>query len=650
MKKRIFKQQPIKNNFYKDHRKTIYRNRKHGTGKAAMLLIVSLLAGSIQPVHGREADVPASKVEKTEIAGAETVGTEVMEVGGTEAPRVVVTEIFHRHVGSTGVKGGCYQREIPHIHEGNEVDGGACFGKEVKHVHQGDAVSGTGCYTRPILHTHQGSEGNEGACYSAVYHTHENSCYKNEICTIRFNIGDLIESFTEECDTHGEVEFDRRSGTGSHKDCPVGEEELIFEYCPTCGPMSYSYHTYAVVICGVDDQQPIGYEKTCGMEEGDVEGYETGCSLEEGQTESYQRTCERKVDCYDRDCGLDEENPCGRLIVTNETNGKQEKVTISVKFEDLTGGKLVLAQDPFKWCNESGKSIGNGDQIEVEENGHYTVELKLQNRDVDESGLRSRVLVDNVLGKTSDAGQETPSPSASPSSEKGEEVSPSPEQTPSGGNSGVDGQDDKEDTPSPVPSAIPGSVPVLNTDDGNSKEDGAEESSLNGRKAVKASEQDEAEQKETERPSPRIAVKKKTTEKKLKEIMEPAPNLPEPKGVKRIKRFFSIPAVRIVTVAAGTLLLLAGLLLLLLYLRKSVRLYNDDGEGRWKYLGRLMVRLEEEGYAVTISEREEEKSYTNRYCIKPGLFRMGKGGQEIFVYKDNERASVSLAKEMVLVL
>lgn len=625
MKKRIFKQKPVKNNYNADRRKTIYRNTKHRAGKAAMVLVLSLLAGSIFPVYAQEA----------------------------KASKVVITEIFHRHVGTSSAKGGCYQVEIPHVHDGDEVHGGACFLGEREHVHQGDEASGTGCYTHPVLHTHQGNEGQEGACFRAVYHVHEDGCYKNEICTINYAKGDLIETFTDECDTHGETAFDKISGTASHKDCAVGVEEIIMEYCQICGPMSYSYHTYSTVVCGMDTQQPIGYEKICGKEEGDIEGYETGCGFTEGQTESYIRTCEKAVDGYERNCGLDENTPCGRMVVTNETDGEQEKVTVSVKFEDLSGGKLILDDDPFHWFDEKGKNIGNGDQIEVEENGNYTVELKLKNRDVDESGLRSSMLVDNVLEKSLDDGNQSPSPSASPSSGNGDGgTSPSPNQTPEGGDQGGDGTDDGEDDfPMPVPSVTPAPALSISPDQGD---DHADENATGRRRVAESSGQEEEEEaeeiEEKESPSPAITLKKEIGQKRSEEKMESAPVLPEVKEVSRIKDFFSIPAVRVITIAAGTLLLLAGLLLLLLYLRKSVRLYNDDGEGRWIYLGRLVVRQEEEGYAVTISEKAEEKAYTNRYCIRPGLFRLGKGEQEIFVYKDTERVSASLEKEMMVVL
>ena len=42
--------------------------------------------------------------------------------------------------------------------------------------------------------------------------------------------------------------------------------------------------------------------------------------------------------------------------------------------------------------------------------------------------------------------------------------------------------------------------------------------------------------------------------------------------------FFAQPAVKVITVTVSSLLLLSGLFALLFYLRRSVRVYNDDGE------------------------------------------------------------------------
>ena len=61
-----------------------------------------------------------------------------------------------------------------------------------------------------------------------------------------------------------------------------------------------------------------GYEKTCGKEENTIEGYETACGFEEGAVSGYQFSCEKKTEGYKRNCGLEDDEPCGRLVITND--------------------------------------------------------------------------------------------------------------------------------------------------------------------------------------------------------------------------------------------------------------------------------------------------------------------------------------------
>lgn len=124
----------------------------------------------------------------------------------------------------------------------------------------------------------------------------------------------------------------------------------------------------------------------------------------------------------------------------------------------------------------------------------------------------------------------------------------------------------------------------------------------------------------------------------------------EVKPVTDRRSFWKRPVVRLVSITLGSLLLFAGIFLLLFYLRRSVRLYNDNGEGKWLYLGRLLVHKEEEGYVVTIPEKLIEKAYTNRYEIRPGLFLLGKSEEELLVYGEERRAAVPLSREMIVML
>lgn len=577
---------------------------------------------------------------------AGVAGSGVPVYGQEAAGKVVVTDIYHIHRGNPSAKGGCYQEEIPHVHQGNEAQGGACYQTPVLHMHQGEETSGTGCYTHVVYHIHDGDEGRAGDCYSACYHTHEDSCYENKICTIRYTKGEVTGSSIQDCDEHGSYEHERAAGMAAHENCKAGDVEVQLEYCAGCGPMTYSYHTYKEAVCGTDTDQPVGYEKTCGKEENTIEGYETACGFEEGAVSGYQLSCEKKTEGYKRNCGLEDDEPCGRLVITNETIDRQETVTVSVRMEDLSGGKLILSDRPFVWYDETGKCIGDGKTIEVRQNGRYTAELRLQNKDVDEQGLKSSILVDNVLARTevspSPDSEKTPVPGSTPAaSPKKERPDPQPTEAPS------EKEPSGEENPSPLPTASP--TPTRQVPEAQ-----GEDHDLTGnahRPSEKRQEGQDPGGEMTGSLDKKAPVALKEIQKK--ELPQKMAALSVPGEIKKIgfwQRVFAIPEVRIIAIAAGVLLLISGLLLLLLFVCNSVRLYNDDGEGRFFYLGRCPIRLEEDGYAMTISEKAVEKSYTNRYCIRPGFFRLGKGEQEILVYKDTKRTGVALDREMIFMI
>lgn len=599
---------------------------KKETGKKALgiILLITVFATSAattMPVHGEES------LQKT-----------------------VVTEIYHKHIGNSGEKGGCYQQEIPHIHKGNEKEGGDCYQTEIKHVHQGDEASGTGCYSKTVYHTHQGDGQSEEGCYAAVYHTHEEACYADKICTIRYTKGDVIGTEIKECDAHGQSVHERAEGIGTHVNCGIGDEDVHLEYCKECGIMSYSYHDYQELVCGKDTETVEDYVVICGKDETTVEGYETGCGFEQGSVERYELSCEKKAEGYVRNCGLDEKTPVGKMIVTNETEGESEKVTISVRIEDLSGGKLLLDEPPFVWYDETGKKIGNGERIEVVKNGNYTAEVRLQNPDVDESGLRSNIAIDNVFRKESVSpspeAAKSPRPVASATPDAGKEKEEAPTEDPQ---PTKEPSDEGEEA---LPQKTPSPTPALTVDEGVDVGGGGNHRASGGAdKEIRDLTGEESNKGFTEETAGRKPViKKEVTKKEAKENMT---SLSEPVEVKKTgfwQRVFADPKVKIFSIAVGMLLLLVGLLLLLLYFLRSVKIYNDDGQGRFVKLGRCPIRLEEEGYAVTISEQIAEKAYTNRYCIKPGMFRLGKEQQEIMVYKDTKRVSAKLEKEMIFVI
>ena len=70
--------------------------------------------------------------------------------------------------------------------------------------------------------------------------------------------------------------------------------------------------------------------------------------------------------------------------------------------------------------------------------------------------------------------------------------------------------------------------------------------------------------------------------------------------------------------AVGGLVVLAGILLIILYYMQyhTLKLYNWDGK-RYCFLGRILIRKENDIYVVKIREHIWDISYTTRYLLVP---------------------------------
>ena len=750
MKKRVFK-----------HQKKIKAYKKRRLmGKAAVLAAsFGLMLGMSISVHGQE----------SRAAGQKTV----------------VSNIYHRHIGSAAVKGGCYSIAIKHTHQGSSQTGGACYGTSVTHSHTGSAAAGGGCYVVPVYHAHQGNQSSGGACYEAVTHSHSDVCYLSGTCTVQYTAGALLETYDDDCFQHQRTAHEKRQATAAHSSCGKGTIGVELKYCRACGYMSPTWHKFNNVVCGMDESTVTGYRLKCGKE-GTVERYNLGCGYQQGQVISYNLTCNKTVDGYERGCGLDESTPCGKVILTNETSGTGEKVAVSVRVEDLSGGKLTLGSQPYTWKDQNGNTLGSGSRIEVSENGTYEVTVRLENKDVDTSGLKASITVDNVKKPAPTAAPTarptaaptakptaaptvrptaaptakptaaptarptaaptarptaapTAKPTAAPTAEPTARPTAAPTAEPTAAPTAeptarptakptaaptVEPTAKPTTKPVPSPTVKPTEKPVVkptakpttaptavpappadtskkpssgNGHGGSDSENGSEggngstdSTSPENKKDTK----EEQENKEDDRKdegasfgkgnngkgnssdkrsgssdtgledaakgedeSPKLTVRIKKPVMKDTGSVQAAESRTENEIAYTIGKmpqrggFFAQPAVKVITVTVSSLLLLSGLFALLFYLRRSVRVYNDDGEGRLVYLGRCMVRFQEEGYAITITEKMIENSCTNRYCIKPGFFKIGKKeGQELIIYKEGKKTTAYLDKEMIVLI
>ncbi len=684
-------------------------------GKTAAFLTIILIAATVIPAYGEEGKMAES------------------------SSKTVVTNIYHRHIGNPGTLGGCYNIETGHTHLGDPVNGGGCYQLPVLHEHTGDENGGGGCYILPVYHKHKGDETNGGECYQETEHQHRDECFQSGRCTRTFVKGEEIRIYDAECFAHTLSPHVEAYCTIYHSECDLGVQNTVMDYCQLCGFMPQASHQYQKIICDKDTD----YIRVCGKEEDvDIDRYEASCGFRPGDVESYEPSCGITTDGYELGCGIREDEPLGRMILSWEAAEEGAKAVIRVRLEDLSGGKLMPEENPYIWQDQNGNGIGSGDSLVVEENGSYSVTVKLKNKDVDEAGLHSSILVDGILKQNptatpSKTPEETPSssplttpsqgpeagasvsPSGTPSQspEAGTSVSPSmmPSQSPEAGAS-TSPQQVPSSSPSAVPSAIPSSVPQASptpdgTGEGTSKatplvtpesskeqtggdnpsdsedgketlhgmSDGNDKKKEEGEKGTEqkdnSNKKDSGQDMENGRSRDKNGTKEieaitatpvpwsdKPMQKERQEVSA-AENQSSNQSVQKgelkkeigitgiIGRLLHLPAVKMITITTGMLLLATGVWFLLLYIRRSIKVYNDDGEGKMIYLGRCIVRQKAEGDVIVLTEEMLEKAYTNRYCLKPGLFMSGRReGQELIIYRGSEKQAVPFGKEMIVVI
>ena len=228
----------------------------------------------------------------------------------------------------------------------------------------------------------------------------------------------------------------------------------------------------------------------------------------------------------------------------------------------------------------------------------------------------------------------------------------------SGDGNGGSGEGDTGNEPEPVQTPSPVIEPVVMPSPSviPAVEEVIEQTPVRKKQTVIEAKASQAPEEDMTSPSP-SALPQTTLKPAVVEKVElpQAAAQPEDEGGEPLvlKRKWAVftPVIRMISITSGTLLLLAGMAVLLFYLRRSVRVYNDNGKGRMKYLGRAAVTLSEEGYYITITDKLMEHAATNRYCIRPDLFLIGKNSSwEICIVKDGKKKSVYLDKEMTFTI
>lgn len=556
-------------------------------------------------------------------------GSCMMEAAASEVipGNSTVTYVYHQHIGNSGKKGGCYTTPVCHVHEGNESEGGSCYKTPAYHAHEGNEETGGLCYGTPVLHMHTGSPENGGGCFAAIYHQHTESCY-DEVSSSEY--GCYVINWWDTSD--GDYE---------------GNDYKYYEM--SCGETIHGTnpgHRHTVLKCN-QESSIAGYTLGCGKTEKDIDSYQFDCEKLEGiSIDSYALSCGKTsetIDGYEIGCGKDEETPYGKITVAENQGGNKQETSMTVAFEDLSGGELQLADDPFVWYDQSGKKIGRGETLTVSENGGYIVRIGLINEDVDRESLKAEIKINSIVKSHQDNDHNNDDGSGGDDNGGGDDGSQGNED---GGQTQQTPEGQASPSPSAAPSATPSASPSLSK---TKKNDQISDGDSNGSGFNK-------EGKDFKIPVPSPGFRKQTETVKLPRKESSGEQLQKVGTVEQdsaggIRQIISSPVVQVISITAGMLLALAGFLLLCYLLLMSVRVYNDDGEGKLVYLGRCRVRLKEEGYAVEITDAMMEKTVTNRYCIKPGFFRLFKGeDEELLVCCNGKKVSVSLSREMIVVI
>lgn len=573
------------------------------------------------------------------------------------------SEIYHHHTGNGSMEGGCYGEPVYHTHSGNEKEGGICYQTPVFHAHQGDEGSGGGCYGNVIYHTHEGDPSAGGACYSGVKHAHTAACNSSRECKVTYETSGVFNTWYDTCYHHQETVYGEANAIAYHSSCGMGKVETTTWYCLACGPYAIS-HNYTVTTCGFSTSSITGYKLSCGKDESTPERYGLDCEKDGTVIDAYALSCEKtdsSVDGYRLNCGLEEGVPVARLNLTNETAGVQQTVNLSASVTDLTGGKRDIGSGTYCWYDESGNVIGQQPSVTVSQNGTYRLEFIPNDSSLGLSGLSCSIGVDNVLIPT-------PLPIQTPTgNDSGDKHGTVAEEGGNPGNAAEEGN--RKETaissatasPSPVPSATPTATsPHISEVFSGGIKEGV--SAMIGRLWEESGEEDAGMQTPMPAvtPSPTHVPTEPINGNEEMNGSTETEQQPEVLGEERkdentwmyeFKVFMKKPAVKIFTLTTGTLIS-AGLLgIMLFFLRRTVKVYNDDGNGNMIYLGRCIIADEGDNFSITITREMVEKSCTNRYCIRPGLFRLGRReGQELFVCKDRKRVSVYLDKEMIVVI
>lgn len=674
---------------------------------AAPAVAAGVLLGSFE--------IPAAQVQAAEAVSSDSVVSSDIyhtHTGSTTGGGGCYGKaVYHSHTGSTSKGGACYQTPVYHIHTGSAAAGGGCYGKVIYHAHSGDAQSGGACY-EPIYHVHSDSCRETKICVISYdlepvtetwqeycYHHHETNHGSAKAIVSHSRCGkEKVETTVRYCIACGPYPINHEYEAIV---CGLTEESVI-GYELVCGKTTVAPERYEL-SCGKSGSTVDNYKLSCPKTAQTIDSYQLNCGLSENtalarliltnETEGAKQTVQLSAKVEDLSGGKLNLSSGSFLWYDNYGNVLSRNNTLEVTKNGTYYSEFVPGGDR--------KLTGLKGSITVK-NVYIPTPSPTATPTPTATPKPTAAPTPTATPKPTTA----PTPTATPKPT----AAPTPAATPKP-TATVKPTAAPTSKPTSIPTAKPTATikpvatekptatvkPVAAPESAATSAPGSNDDSTgqggnvqeNASQAVRATEKPTVTPTPTSTPATIIqsvqSVGRKLAEdsigEKSEQLPKPSPSEEPSKAVTPVpireeiteeeqpedhnevlgedrkeeksllKTFMEKPVVKMITITAGTFLSAGLLALLFFFLRRTIAVYNDDGTGRMIYLGRCIVTGEEDDFSITITQEMEERACTNRYCIRPGLFRLGRSEeQELFVCKGKKRISVYLSKEMIVVI
>lgn len=335
---------------------------------------------------------------------------------------------------------------------------------------------------------------------------------------------------------------------------------------------------------------------------------------------------------------LDKEGPDVTLTVSPEV-WKSGKAVITAQAQDMGCG---LAEEAFAW---EGGEFEASNQYSVNKSGTYGVIVRDKNGN--ETGAFIKVIKlsqpaaapEESIEGGNDGGSgdgSTDNGGTGSNEDTGNIEDQNPEKNVEEDDHGTDTEqaDEKDD-----PDNIPQKDKVLNvprqekndtSDDIRKKNDLTKQTKT---KKVKAKEQPSLSENDLE-------------ETEMTETIADSENSSDKNMTPHRESFFETGAGKAAAITVSSALLLIVISLLLYFLYMAARIYNRDTEGKYHYLGSLLIHHGEDQFYIAIPESMEEQSFTKEYEMRPGrFFLLLNHGDEMAIGRKDESPRVSMLIE-----